>query len=471
MNRRSFLRSAGLAAGCCLLPALRSNATTKGPNFIFIFADDVGWGDLSCYGQKNVETPNLDQLASEGTLFTQFYVAGSVCSPSRASIMTGQFPARLGIHDYLADKESNARRQMPNFLDPDTPNLTRTLQANGYRTGHFGKWHLGSTEDAPLPNAYGIDESKTFVSNDPEGKGHWDLYDSYRRPYSTQTILDETFDFIKENKDKPFYVNAWLIDMHATLNPTVEQMARHEKWNRAPGVTHYGATQIYYAALDAMDKQIGEFLQRLDAFGIMENTVVIFSSDNGPEDIHIFNAAHSGVGCTGPFRGRKRSLYEGGVRMPFIVRWPQKIPAGRVDDTSVLGGVDFYPTICSLAGIDVDTSKIDGEDMSECFLGKSQKRSKSLMWEWRGKVFGHVMHKSPMLAIRDGDWKLLMNPDESRVELYDIVKDPREMDNLATDYPHITQKLAKKLMTWQKTLPKGPIRKEAGQNEWDWPGD
>ena len=473
MRRRDVLLSvAGAAVTVLALPIL-SRAQAKAqptgrPNFVFIFADDVGWGDLSCYGQTRFKTPRLDKLAHEGTLFTQFYVSGSVCSPSRTAIMTGHFPARHGVHGHFAAEAHNRRRKMPNFLDPTVPTVTRTLQANGYVTGHFGKWHLGHGPGAPLPEAYGIDRSKTTTSNDPEGRDAWNLWKPEFRPVSTKMVLDETLNFIKANKDKPFYVNAWLHDTHATLNPSEEQLARFQRY-QAKGVPFHGATQVYYATMDAMDRQIGAFLDQLDALGLTDNTVVIFSSDNGPEDIHINNSSHSGVGSAGPFRGRKRSIYEGGIRVPFIVRWPKRVPTGKVDDTSVIAGVDFYPTICRLAGIPIDVTRIDGEDRSACLLGKPHERTKPLMWEWRYRIFGHVMHMSPMLAIRQAQWKLLLNPDRSRVELYDIPADPREMDNLAKNHPRLVEQLTEKVLTWQKTLPESPLDPVCGQAPWRWP--
>ena len=179
----------------------------------------------------------------------------------------------------------------------------------------------------------------------------------------------------------------------------------------APGnnLPYKGAKQIYYASVTDMDTQIGRLLKRLDELGLADNTIVIFSSDNGPEDIHIRNAVHSGIGSPGPFRGRKRSLYEGGVRMPFIVRWPGHTPAERVDDESVLTAVDFLPTICGVAGVTTPNRYIpDGEDVSDILQGNSRTRSNAIMWEWRLPVQGYIIHRSPMLAIRDGEWKLVM---------------------------------------------------------------
>ncbi len=468
MNRRQFLTTFGAAAFTLPSLALAASSTVKKkrPNFVFIFADDLGWGDLGCYGNRQIKTPNLDRLAKNGTLFTQFYVNGSVCSPSRTSIMTGHFPARHSVHGHFATHKQNKARAMPNWLDPKAHTVTRLLKNSGYATGHFGKWHLGSGDGSPTPGEYGIDEHYTRSSSGPQLEG---TSDPYFRAKSTGQIVDKTIEFIEKNRDKPFYVNVWTLVPHATLHPTDEQMKPYERY--APSrVPYKGVKQIYYASVTDMDHQLGKLIKKIDELGLADNTLIAFSSDNGPEDLNIRNAVHSGIGNTGPFRGRKRSLYEGGIRMPFIVRWLGRTPAGRVDDTSIIAGVDWLPTVCGLAGIKVPRNlKSDGEDMSRVILGKPKRRTKPLMWEWRFRIFGDMVHKSPMLAIRDGNWKLLMNPNRSRVELYDIVNDTTELNNVTDRHPDIVKKLSRQLLKWQKTLPPGPIEEVAGSNAYPWP--
>lgn len=470
MSRRRFLSAIGSAAGALILPswACDAHAAAKGtrPNFIFVFADDLGWGDLGCYGNRQIKTPNLDELAKEGILFTQFYVSGSVCSPSRAAIMTGHFPARHGIHGHFSTARSNQARGMPNWLDPAVPTVTKLLTAAGYATGHFGKWHLGSGQGAPTPGEYGIDEYCTADSNGPQLTSR---DDPYFRAKSTAQIVDRTIDFIEKNRYKPFYVNVWTLLPHATLHPTNEQMKPYERY--APrGVPYKGVKQIYYASVSDLDHQIGRLIKKLDELGLADNTLIAFSSDNGPEDFDIRNAVHSGIGSTGPFRGRKRSLYEGGIRMPFIVRWANHVPAGSVDNTSIVAGVDWLATICRLAGVKLpDGLSLDGEDMSSALLDKPKQRAKPLMWQWRFRIFGDTTNRSPMLAIRDGKWKLLMNPDRSRMELYDIPADPTELDNVADQNADVVKRLSERLLKWQETLPPGPVEKEAGSNAYPWP--
>ncbi|MBP7933567.1 MAG: sulfatase-like hydrolase/transferase [Phycisphaerae bacterium] len=437
------------------------------PNVLFILADDLGWGDLSCYGHRQLKTPWLDRLATQGMLFTQFYVNGSVCSPSRCAFMTGQYPARHRIHGHFASHELNARRGMSNWLDPEVPNVAALFKTAGYATAHFGKWHLGAGLGAPDPTAYGFDQARTMVSVNPG----WSEPPDQFWPKSTRLLVDETLRFIRANKDRPFYVNLWTLLPHATLNPTEEQMRPYNHLNPGSGIRHKGAEAIYYASVGDLDEQIGRLLEGLEELGLADETLVIFSSDNGPEDIHIVNAGHSGVGSAGPFRGRKRSLYEGGIRVPFIVRWPSHVPAGRVEDRSVVAGVDFLPTMCSLAGIQPPASHpLDGEDMSDVLLGSARPRRTPLMWEWRFNIPGEPFHRSPMLAIRESDWKLLTNPDRSRTELYDIPSDPTQLNNLAERRQDLVEQLAAKVLAWHRSLPEGPIEASAGRDNYPWPG-
>ncbi len=475
MNKRPRLLTPMMAvAAAMVLPVSVHNARAadvKKPHIIFILADDLGWGDLGCYGHQRIKTPNLDRLAKEGTLFTQYYTNGSVCSPTRTGRMTGQYPARLSIHGHLATAQQNQDRGMPNWLDPKVTTLPALLKKHGYATAHFGKWHLGSGDGAPAPDAYGFDDHKAINANGPT----WDKKDQadpYFRAKSTALFVDGTIRFLKAHRDQPCYVNLWTLVPHAPLNPTDEQMKPYERFGPGNPVPHRGATEIYYASVTDLDTQVGRLMAELDQLGLADNTLIIFSSDNGPEDIHINNASHSGVGSAGPFRGRKRSLYEGGVRVPFIVRWPKHVPADRVDDTSVITGVDLLPTLCRVADIKLpEDSPRDGEDISNALVHKKPHlRQKPIFWEWRFPIAGDTFHKSPMLAVREGQWKLLMNPDRSRVELYDIPRDPSELNNLADRNKEIVDRLAEKVLAWQKTLPKGPINPAAGKNDYPWPG-
>lgn len=451
----------------------KSPAPGAPKRILFLYADDLGWGDLKSNGSDYGVTFQIDRLAREGTTFTQFYVPASVCSPSRVGVMSGRFPGELGFHSVISGVRRNADLKIPDFLDPALPMLPRLLKEGaGYHTAHFGKWHLGTTQGvrAPLPEAYGIDEHRVST-----GRGNtWEEEKDngeYFRAKSSDLIVHEAIRFLNHHRDEPCFLNLWFLLTHATLNPTPEELEAFR--SRMPVGTPYpGATAIYLASLRNLDVAVGKLLAWLDDEGLAEDTLILFSSDNGPEDIAIRNASHSGVGHPGPFRGRKRSLYEGGIRTPLLARWPGHIPAGEVN-ASVIGGVDLLPTLCHLAGVSLPKDiTLNGEDRSAALLGgKDVPRAKPLFWEWRYRIPGHPLNQSPILAMRDGPWKFLINPDGTRPELYRVEADPMELQNLATQEPKVTATLTKQLLDWYATLPEAPIDATAGKVQWDWPGE
>ncbi|MCL5743615.1 MAG: sulfatase-like hydrolase/transferase, partial [Acidobacteria bacterium] len=434
------------------------------PNFIFILADDLGWGDLGCYGNAQIRTPNLDRLAREGTRFTQFYVNSPVCSPSRVAFTTGHFPARHSIHYWLAPK-LNRSHGMPDWLDEKAWTVAKLMKQAGYTTAHYGKWHMGEGQGAPEPSAYGFDNYRIICQGNGPKIGT-DCAD----PHGTELLVNETTRFLGQAaaRKTPFYINLWPRDVHAALRPTEESLARYkELMSQRRFVT---AMQVYYSAITEMDHQLGRLFDKLDETGLSRDTLVVFSSDNGPEDIYVAPAGRQAVGMPGPFRGRKWSLYDGGVRLPFIVHWPGHTPANRVDDTTVVSAVDLLPTFAKLAGAPLPSDLApDGEDMSAALEGRPQQRSKDLYWEWRFEGVGQYFNRSPMLAIREGKWKLLLNPDRSRVELYDIPADPMELNSQADREPELVRRLAEKALRWQATLPKGPTAQPPGSNAYPWP--
>ncbi|MBN8459873.1 MAG: sulfatase-like hydrolase/transferase [Verrucomicrobia bacterium] len=463
-------------ASLCVCGGHSTAADTRKPNIIFILADDQGWSDARFAGHPYAKTPNLDRFASQGTWFKQFYVAATVCSPSRCSFMTSHYPARHLVHGHFATHGQNAARSMPDWLDPEVPTITRLLQQAGYTTGHFGKWHLGSGVGAPEPGAYGINKHVTLDSNGPQLREK----DATREPYwwgkPTGIIMDHAIAFVRENKDKPFYLNVWTLLPHAKLDPTPEQLAVYDglaphaedpafgRWMQE----YLGAAKdlkrqmrVYCASLTDLDTQVGRLLATLDELGLAENTIVFYSSDNGAEDYNIANASNAGVGNTGPLRARKRSMYEGGVRTFGLLRWPGRVAAGRVDDTSVVSAVDWLPTVCKQAGVELPAElRPDGEDVSDIWFGKSRPRSKPLHWEWLFRVWGDD-YMPPMLAIRDGPWKLFVNHNGSGAQLYDIPKDISEEHNVAGEHADVVKDLTAKALAWQKTLPPSKARNEA----------
>lgn len=464
--------AACITFGCLCMsetcPAHAASRSPDKPNIVMVFCDDLGFGDLGCYGNRRIKTPNLDKMAAQGLLFTNFTVPSPVCSPSRVGVMTGQYPARYCFHGHLASLDSNQQRGIPNFLDPNSVTVTQLMQSAGYATGHFGKWHMGGPQDkkAPPPEGYGIDVSATVLSNGPGYKERGD-----RRADSSLRIMQRTLDFVESHADRPFFVNCWLVDPHSVLVPSQEQLGEYPALrSRAKGFT--SATQVYSAVVTDIDTQVGRLLDTLKCLGLSENTLVVFSSDNGPAPIWGGDTAHSGAGDVGPLRGCKASLYEGGIRVPFIAHWPGRIPAGRVDDSTVLSGVDLLPSFCSLAGIPVSPDlSLDGQDMSGALLGNPMKRTKHLMWEYRYGPWGRHLQKSPVLAMRDGDWKLIMNPDRSRIELYNLKANPCEVDNLASENPNRVSRMSRQLLTWHQMLPgTDTMPARAGSFEYPWPG-
>jgi N-acetylgalactosamine-6-sulfatase len=453
-TRRNFL-----AAGCASLLSRARGAADRPPNIIFLLADDLGWGDLSCYGNRRMKTPALDRMAQEGTRFTQFYVAAAVCSPSRASFLTGRFTPRHGVVRHFREKQDNLSRGMPRWLDPDQAMLPRLLKEAGYGTAHFGKWHLCSSDDpeSPTPSRYGFDAHRVVVDNGDglerlaPGTSGWNVWEGAKpgprwhewKSRSSEFIVDETIRFAEASKDRPFFINSWFFDPHAKLTPTARQMEPFGK---------YGTPfRIYYGAVGEIDRQVARLFRRLEELRLADNTLVLFTSDNGPEDIVIDNAEEHGVGDPGPFRGRKRSGYEGGIRMPFLVRWPKTVPAARVDESTVFSAVDFLPTLTALAGARTPSSaEIDGVDMTASLRGTSVERARPLFWDLREDTVGGLINKSPKLMIREGRWKLLMNPDGSNIELYDIVKNSLEVDNLADRNPDVVERLSRRLAAWKR---------------------
>lgn len=469
-SRRLLVRV--ILASLLALPAALGSAEGSRPNIIFLLTDDQGWGDAAAWGHPYYKTPNLDRITREGLRISQFYVANPVCSPSRVAFMTGRYPARFRIHGHFATHELNEARVMPDWLDPQTPTITRQFQAAGYVTGHFGKWHLGSGDGAPEPGAYGIDKYVTTVSNGPQLRDRNAPPEPHWWGKSTSLIMDHAIAFLRENKDKPFYLNIWTLVPHAKLDPTPEQLAVYDtlepraddpafgKWTQ----DYYKAAkdlrsqmQVFAASITDLDTQVGRLLDTLKELGLDEKTLLVFSSDNGPEDYHVTNASNAGVGSPGPHRGRKRSIYEGGVRQPFVVRWPGRVKAGVFDETSVIGSVDFLPTMCAIAGVKPPADvTLDGEDVSDILLsGNPRPRKGQLFWEWRSSVAGNPEFSPPPIVVRDGKWKLLNNLDRSRVELYDIPRDPTETNNLADANPEVVTRLARLALDWKATLPPG----------------
>ena len=414
-----------------LLPIINAQADTN-PNVVIIYIDDMGIGDIGCYGGKFVATPNIDKLAQDGLLFNQYYSSAPVSSPSRCGLTTGLFPIEVGINTFLNDKASNKRCEQRNYLDDKLPSMARAFQNAGYATGHIGKWHMGGGRDvynAPSIKNYGFDEYlSTYESPDPDpaitaSKWIWCDNDSVKRWKRTEYFVDKSIDFIKRHKDSPFFLNLWPDDMHTPWVPEFKQKER-KSWE---------TKEAFSLVLGEMDKQIGRFIKALDDMGLSENTIIIFTSDNGPAPS--FKAVRSAY-----LRGTKNSLYEGGIRIPFIARWPGHVPAGTVND-HICAFYDLMPTFCEIIGeknyVKKYTNKnkevdyFDGISFAPTLLGKKkQKEHDFLYWEF---------NETNQIGVRMGDWKIVVK--KGVPFLYNLATDIHEDNNVADQHPEIVEKM------------------------------
>ena len=414
----------------------------RNPNIIFILADDVGWGDLGAYGHPYAKTPNIDSLAAEGTMFHRFYVTGFVCQPSRAGFMTSRSPAT--------------------FIKPDTGKyglqgrltITELLNNHGYATGHFGKWAIGDKQRRD-PGAYGIDEYSKGIK----------VRDNIPRDAE---IFAAALRFIENQKDTPFYINIWTKTAHYAVDPYPSVAAvfkeievKREDFSKFMqekfDVTENAGRSLnegmaaYLGEIYALDVLIGNLLRKLDELGLRNDTIVVFSSDNGPAHISKRRIREgsldtfNNMGDTGGFRGGKHTAFEGGVRMPFIIRWPGNVPAGSVNTTSITSGLDWLPTLASITGAPYEKQMFEGEDVSDIWRGSKRSRANILFWGYR------VQNKQWQSAMLQGDWKVHVRNGE--FSLYNLADNSEEDVDLTATYPEIVEKFKRKWDEWTSTLP------------------
>jgi arylsulfatase A-like enzyme len=439
-----------------LLSLIGTLCAAARPNIVFIFADDWGWGDLSCHGHPYVKTPNIDRLAAEGTDFHRFTVASGVCSPSRAAVMTGHFPGRYNIDGHFAWVPSNAKRNMPDWLDTKAPLLPRFLQQSGYATAHFGKWHLANNmiPDSPTPAAYGYDEYGAFNCSGEQMPVHEDS--------------EHAVAFIERSHaaKKPFFLNLWLHEPHTPFHTVPKYRWRFRDLPEADNV--------YASVLSHADDRVGEVLDALDRLKLADNTLVVFSSDNGPArgkgktELTLMHDTATGAGygiggakgITAGRRGYKASLLEGGIGVPFIARWPGKVAAGEVDKTAYLSAVDLLPTFCEVAGVKLPADYAsDGISQVSALLGKGEaQRSKPLFWKYNTRPGPSAANPDHWVsfAVVHQQWKLAVNQAGTHAELYDIIADPYETTNLAAAQPEVIARMQKQLTAWKASLPAHP---------------
>ena len=395
------------------------------PNFIFIFLDDLGLGDLKSYGHPYAITDNLDRVATEGTSFYEFHNTGNVCPTSRAGFMTSRNPSWF-----------------PNYSEEygfmGTQTVTKLLHDGGYIVGHVGKWNIGPWPNGTEYEEYGIDDLRLVRSISGDERGREGLR------------FDEAIDFVQQNQNNPFYLNLWATAPHTPIDPEPEivvpfkdlqvdtNLFSFHMQNKLFRLVNGGLNitenmQKYLGIVYGVDLNVGRLLDKLDELNLADNTVVVFTSDNGP--------ALSQTGSSGILRGNKHDFYEGGFVTPFLLRWPGRVPAGRVNRVSLFSALDWLPTICTLAGVDYPKDMIEGEDISDIWLGSDRSRA--------NPIFYRDLQRRANVAMRAGKWKLL----DWVKELYDLETDPEERSNIYDEHPDIVAAMLGSIAQWEATLP------------------
>jgi arylsulfatase A len=415
-----------------------ASAKKPAPNIVFILMDDMGWTDLGCYGSKFYKSPNIDRLASQGMKFTQAYAACPVCSPTRASIMTGKYPARLHITDWLPGRTDRpdqklARPRIEQQLPLEEITIAEALKSAGYVCGAFGKWHLGGK--GFFPTDQGFDK---FSTGDARGRSPGSQDDEKGEFGLTENALE----FINDNKGKSFFLYLPYYSVHIPLGARRELVEKYEK-RMESAASHTNA--IYAAMIESVDAQIGRILARLDELKLSDNTVVIFTSDNG--GVHV--REYKGMKATNnkPLRAGKGFLYEGGIRVPLIVRWPGVIKSGSRCDAPVVS-VDYYPTLLEIVGEKIPAKRIvDGKSILPLLKQTGSAKQRQIFWH-----YPHYANQGgpPGGAIRDGDFKLIEFYEDNHRELYNLRDDLSEHHDLAKENPRKTKELAKKLDAWRR---------------------
>lgn len=431
---RSLLVSVIFCLVSCIFHLAPPAAAAQPPNIIFIMADDLGYGDISCYGSKTIKTPSIDKLASTGVKCTDYHSNGAVCSPTRAALMTGRYQQRSGVDGVIT-----ARSHRHTGLPLEEWTMGETMKGLSYQTAMFGKWHLGY---APKfnPIKQGFDEFKGFVSGnvdyqrhiDQEGHFDWWQQDKLKDDpgYITDLINDYAIDFIRRKKDKPFLL---LINHGAPHYPI--------QGRKTPGFRVTGKTNkeqpklktdnpkaLYKEMIEVMDEGIGNIVTELEKQGIRKNTLIIFTSDNGP----------ARIGSAGIFRGHKGQVYEGGHRVAGVFNWPAQLPSGKKCSTPIIS-MDMLPTFITIAGGKVDPKrKFDGINIIEALKGETIQR-KPLFWQHKDNV-----------AVRNGTWKLVLSG--KKAELFNLANDISEKNDLTTKHPDKVTHLKKLVEAWQTSV-------------------
>lgn len=467
MQRREFLRkNVWGAIGASLSGAGSAARGAKRPNFVFFLIDDLGWADLGCYGSEFYESPNLDRFAASGVRFTDAYSAGTVCSPTRASILTGKYPARVGITDYIPGlKTDNTKLLAPDDLHQlplEEVTIAEALKEASYRTFYAGKWHLGEQGYSPREQGFEVNVDRRSLGFDDRNY--------YKKPapgagvepeYLTDRLTAESIRFLENVGDQPFLL---YVAFH-TVHTPIQACRRHvERFRRklaslprpagpALGKERRGNTRLrqddpeYASMVYALDENVGRLLRKLEERKLADNTVVIFTSDNGGLCTH--GNPQGGPTSNRPLRAGKGWCYEGGIRVPAIIRAPGVTRPGTVCGVPVVS-MDYYPTMLELAGLPLRPNQhVDGSSLASLLRGGAALPRKAIFWHY---PHYHGSTWAPGAAVRAGDWKLIEFYEEQTVELYDLRHDIGERNNLAQAMPEKVKELAAMLHAWQQSV-------------------
>ena len=468
MNRRHFLKSIALGAAALSGFNFRQCAQPQKMNFVFVLVDDLGWTDLGCYGSTFYETPNLDKLASSGVRFTDAYAACPVCSPTRAAIMTGRHPVRVNITDWIPGQDPKNRilvgPQDKNELAPGELTIAEVLQQKGYRTFFAGKWHLGGEGYYPEDQGFDINKGGHEKGSPPGG-----YYSPYKNPklengpegeYLTDRLTDEAISFLRDNQQEPFLLYLSFYTVHTPIQACKRHLQHFQQKADALNMAdemfraeHEGFTKLtqdnvdYATMVYAMDENIGRVLKTLETLDIENNTAIIFTSDNG--GLSTLAANRRPPTSNEPLRAGKGWCYEGGIRVPLIMRVPGVTKSGRTIHEPVTS-MDYFPTMLGLAGLPQMPEKhADGLSVLPLFQGERRLNRDALYWHY---PHYHGSTWTPGAAIRARDWKLIEFYHYEKIELYHLQHDPGETENLAESMPEKRDELLNMLHDWQENM-------------------
>lgn len=454
LSRRQFLANAGRQAAGLACPSLLVKGAQQKtpPNFLFILIDDMGWRDLGCYGSSFYETPNIDRFARQSVRFTNAYAACPVCSPTRASILTGKYPARLHLTDWIPGRAQwrAARLLTPAFqqeLPPAEVTLAQALKPLGYASASIGKWHLGGPPYYPDQSGFDLNVGGTEKGQPQSYFGPFDLPNlrgGSKDEYLTDRLTVEAVKFIEASRDRPFFLYLPEFAVHL---PEQAKQATIERFRAKADAKNPQHDPVYAAMISSLDENVGRILNRLDALGLSERTVVIFMSDNG--GLVYENKRKEAVTSNAPLRAGKGHLYEGGIREPMMIRWPGATKPGTVCDLPV-SSVDFFPTILEMAGARADPKwSVDGLSIVPVLRQTGSLHRDALYWH-----YPHYSNQGgvPSGAIRAGDYKLIEFYEDGRLELYNLAEDAGESADLAESDPKRAARLHAMLKSWRQSV-------------------